>query len=162
ESAIKVIPTVGSWRSFVLVFSAFPDNLGNKMGKGTVSSFDRADRDAYLSLTSRGLPRPTTYGDFGIGLPTYPDPDAAWSPIPNIKYTDVDQWQVHRSFSKKDPSPQYVQLTKDLVAAPYFRGAGFSAGDNYIASVANGTSSGPGNATTYLRAGMAHHIQHVL
>ncbi|MDT9592625.1 hypothetical protein RDV89_06085 [Nocardioides zeae] len=162
ESALKVIPTIGAWRSLILTFSAFPDDMGNKMGRSTVGSFDRADRDAYLSLVSRGLPRDATYGDCGIGLPTYPNSDAAWSPIPNIKYTDVAEWRVHRGASKSAPSPQYVQLAKDLAAAPYYRGSGFSHGDGYIASVASGTSAGPGNATTYLRAGLSHHIEHVL
>lgn len=159
ETAMSVVPYLTDWRNFVVAFSAFPDQVGAQMGKDTVHDFSRADRRTYLSLLSRGVARTPVYADFGVGLPTYAD--VAFSPIPNIKYTDVSEWHVHRGKERTNPSPQYVSLAQAVAAAPYFRGAGFSSGDNYLAAVATG-GDGPGNATTYLRAAMSHHIHHVL
>lgn len=159
ESALTALPYLGGWRNLVVALSAFPTDLGAHMGKNTVQGFSRADRAAYMSLVARGIARTPVYADFGVGQPTYAD--VAFSPIPNIKYTDVAEWQVHRGATRTNPSPQYVQLATDVAAAPYFRGAPFSRGDAYITDVASRVD-GPGNATTYLRAAMSHHIEHVL
>ncbi|WGL54228.1 hypothetical protein P5P86_16780 [Nocardioides sp. BP30] len=159
NGALAVFPYLDRWRSLVLVFSAFPEDMGAQAPKSSVHPFPRDDREAYLALVARGLPRDATYGDFAVGQPSYGG--VPYTPVPNIKYTCVDVWRVHRGASRNDPSPQYIDLAKGVAASPYFRGNSFSAGDSYIASVANG-SDGPGNATTYLRAAMSHHVLHVL
>jgi hypothetical protein len=159
ESAMAAVPHLSDWRSLVVAQSAFPTDLGAQMGKDTVQAFPRADRAAYLTLGTRGPARMPTYADFGVGQPTYAD--IAFSPIPSIKYTDVSDWQVHRGAQRSNPSPQYISLATGVSRAAYFRGAGFSRGDAYIDNVAKRVD-GPGNATTYLRAAMSHHIHHVL
>lgn len=159
ESAMTALPYLQDWRNLVVAFSAFPADMGAHMGKNAVQGFSRADRAAYISMIARGVPRHPVYADFGVGQPTYAD--VAFSPIPNIKYTDVAEWQVHRGSQRANPSPQYVALATDVAAAPYFRGRGFSRGDEYVSDVATG-ADGPGNATTYLRAAMSHHLCHVL
>jgi hypothetical protein len=159
ESATAAVPYLPDWRNLVVALSAFPADLGAQMGKDTVQGFDRSDRAAYMSLIARGTSRATVYADFGVGQPTYAD--VAFSPIPNVKYTDVSEWHVHRGAQRANPSPQYVKISRDLSVAPYFRGSGFSRGDAYLDAVASG-SDGPGNATTYLRTAMSHHIAHVL
>ncbi|WP_422936568.1 beta family protein [Sinomonas sp. P47F7] len=47
------------------------------------------------------------------------------------------------------------------MAAPYYSGPRFSPGDRQIIDVASG-ASGPGNATTHLRAAMSRHLHVVL
>lgn len=154
------LPHTDQWRSLVVAFSAFPEAVGTIVAPGTVGSIARTDSASFAHLASSWTTRQLTYADYGVGVPTYAD--APWAPIPNIRYALVGEWRVHRALRRRDPSPQYVALAQQLAAADYFAGADFSPGDAYISSVANGSSAGPGNAGSYLRAAMSRHFHVVL
>ncbi|MQA35940.1 beta family protein [Modestobacter roseus] len=159
ESALRSVPNLTGWRSCTVAFSAFPESVGDVVQKNSVVQVARNDAQAYRALVARGPGRELTYGDYAVGVPTYAD--IAWSPIPSIRYTTDDTWAVHRAESRTNPSPQYVALAGDLVREPYFRGSGYSSGDAYLEAVASGVD-GPGNATTYLRSAISHHLAVVL
>jgi hypothetical protein len=159
EAALRVIPTLSAWRSLVVAFSAFPETLEPAAPKGTATPIPRDDASAFAALQGRFAERSLTYGDYTIGVPFYAD--VPWAPIPAIRYADGDRWMVHRGQSRNGRSAQYVQLATDVVTAPYFGGAGFSAGDQYLDAVANGRD-GPGNPMTYVRAGVSRHLAVVL
>lgn len=161
ESARRGLPYESDWRSLVVAFSAFPTQMGDVVAKNATSLVPRHDREAYLSVVARNIGggRDVTYADFAIGQPTYAD--VRFRAIPNIKYTGVTDWHIHRADSVQDPSPQYISLAQDLAASPYFRGASFSAGDDYLANVASGRD-GPGNATSYVHVAVSHHLNHVI
>jgi hypothetical protein len=158
EAALAATPALGAWRNVIVAFSAFPESLTD-VAKGTVTQFVREDALAFQALLGRGLPREVVFSDYGVGVPFYSD--AAWAPIPGIRYTVDGYWMVHRGMSKLNPSPQYQQLAANVVAAGTFAGAAFSAGDQYLDAVAGG-HAGPGSAMTYLRAAMSHHVACVL
>jgi hypothetical protein len=159
SAVLTNLPSLSDWRSLVVAFSAFPEVVGNAVAPGTVGSIPRTDAASYAHLASTWSTRKLTFADYGVGVPTYAD--TPWAPIPNIRYALADEWKVHRAHRKRNPSPQYVALARDVVAANYFGGADFSPGDAYINDVANG-SGGPGNAGSYLRAAMSRHFHVVL
>lgn len=159
EAALRVVPSLSDWRNVVVAFSAFPSNLGEWAAKSDVTQIIREDARSFAALLARGLDRAPVYGDYAIGFPFYAD--VPWGPIPAIRYAAGEAWMVHRGYSRQNRSPQYIGLARDVVAAPYFAGAGVSAGDEYLAGVAAGVD-GPGNPMTYLRAGVSRHIACVL
>ncbi|VXB03576.1 beta family protein [Aeromicrobium sp. 9AM] len=158
-TALNALPHLTQWRNVVTAFSAFPKLVGEHVPPSSVGSIPRTDAAAFNQLSSRWTTRTLVYADYGVGVPTYSD--VSWSPIPNIRYAVPGEWVVHRAATKNNPSPQYVQLAKDVVAAPYFAGASFSPGDAYIAAVATG-ADGPGNAGSYLKTAMSRHFHVVL
>ncbi|ORB08719.1 hypothetical protein BST30_01910 [Mycobacterium mantenii] len=159
SSVLAILPYLQDWRSLVVAFSAFPEVVGNIIAPGTVGSIPRTDAASFTYLTSTWRDRELTFADYGVGVPTYAD--TPYAPIPNIRYALPGEWRVHRAQQRRDPSPQYVALARDVVRANYFGGADFSPGDQYINNVANG-SDGPGNAGSYLRAAMSRHFHVVL
>lgn len=159
SSALAAVPHQDDWRNVVIAFSGFPETVGGMVGKSVVGSIPRADAAAFRHLRGRWAGRELLFADYAVGVPTYAD--IAFSPIPNIRYAVQGEWHVHRAASRANPSPQYVALAKDVVAAAYFSGAGYSPGDAYIAAVASG-ADGPGNAESYLKAAMSRHFHVVL
>lgn len=159
NASLAALPQIAAWRSIVVAFSAFPEQLSAHVPAASVRPIPRTDAAAYAHLVGRWTARPLVFGDYAVGVPTYAD--APWSPIPNIRYAVDGEWIIHRATSKRNPSPQYIQLAVDVAAARYFAGAAFSPGDRYIADVASGVD-GPGNAGSYLRAAMSRHFHVVL
>lgn len=142
EAGLHVLPYSAQSRNLVCAFSAFPDDLGSVAAKGATTPLPRDDAAAYATLIGRNPARVPVYADHAVGTPFYQD--VPWAPIPSVRYTIAGHWMVHRGVSKSNRSAQYVHLSQDLVAAPYFDGAAFSPGDSYFESVATGVG-GPGN-----------------
>lgn len=149
---------IDAWRSVVMSFSAFPEQLGKVAAANTVTAIPRADAAAFTIVRST-TELPLVYGDYAVGTPVYGA--APFAPIPNIRYAAGCDWQIHRAKTRKSPSSQYIALANDVVRAPYYDGASFSPGDSQISDVASGTG-GPGNATTHLRAATSRHLHLVL
>ncbi len=159
-TALNAVPHVQRWRSLVTAFSGFPQaGVSAMVATNSVGTIPRTDAAAFSHLVARWSVRDLTFADFGVGVPTYAE--APWTPIPNIRYAVHGEWIIHRAATKTNPSPQYVQLARDVTSSRYFRGAAFSEGDRYLSDVASG-SDGPGNAGSYLRMAMSHHFAVVL
>lgn len=157
SQALRELPYT-DWRSLVVAFSAFPAVVGEVVQKGTVAALPREDAAAFVAVRRlSGLA--LVYSDYAVGVPTYSE--IAFSPIPNIRYASDADWHVHRGHARANPSPQYRELARAVVAASYYSGVSFSPGDREINDVASGIS-GPGNATTHLRAAMSRHLHLVL
>lgn len=147
-----------SWHEVVVAFSAFPQAVGNVAVKSSVTALAREDALAF-NQTKANSPLEITYGDYGIGTPTYGQ--ASYSPIPNLKYASGMEWKIHRGESRNDPSPQIRAIAKDIVQSSYFSGTDFSPADKMINDIAS-SASGPGNATTHVSIGMCRHFHVVL
>lgn len=159
STVLANLPNPDIWRSVVVAFSAFPASVGDIVARESVGSIPRTDAASFAQLLRTWNGRALTYADYGVGVPTYAD--VPFAPIPNIRYALDDEWRIHRARERRNPSPQYVSLARDLASTDYFAGAAFSPADAYIANVANG-SDGPGNAMTYLRVAMSRHFHVVL
>lgn len=159
EAALRTLPAIGAWRSVVVAFSAFPERLGDVVSPSSVGQLPREDALAFTTLAARGVDRELVYGDYAVGTPFYAD--IPWAPIPALRYASGEHWFVHRGATKANRSAQYVALAADLVSAGHFAGSGTSRGDQYFSDVASGVD-GPGNPTTYVRAGTSRHLACVL
>lgn len=155
--ALKSI-NVDDWLSVVLSFSAFPPELGKVAATDTVTAISRDDAKSFATVqNSTGLN--LVYADYAVGTPLYGG--APFAPIPNIRYAANSHWKIHRGKQRKNPSQQYRDLANDIINATYYDGPQFSPGDKQISEVASQVS-GPGNATTHLRAATSRHLHLVL
>lgn len=158
--AVQALQTlnIASWRMTVLAFSAFPFELGKVAQKSSTTAIPRDDAQAF-TLTVQATEMTLIYSDYGVGNPSYSQ--AAFSPIPNLKYAAGSNWMIHRASSRSNPAPQIQSIASDIVSAPYYGGPSFSEADSKIDAIAS-ASSGPGNATTHVEIGMNRHFHVVL
>lgn len=147
------------WRSYFVVAGGYP---GNPTGVviGSVTSLPRADWNFWLTGRS-GFPVQTTYGDYGVDTPTFTASGGrAYS---NIKYTTLSHWLFIRGENVTTPGGYGIfnDNCRILVAHSEFKGAAFSAGDNFFNMKAT-TGATSGNATQWRMAMYSHHIAMVL
>lgn len=159
EAALRSAPNLGAWRNVILALSAFPESVGDVVPPSTVGQLPREDALAFTTVMQRGPVREPIYADYALGTPVYAD--IPWAPIPALRYASGEHWFIHRGATKANRSAQYVALAGELVASPHFAGAAASRGDQYFSDVAAGVD-GPGNPTTYVRAGTSRHLACVL
>lgn len=161
---IAAVPTITAWRTFSVVFSAFPPDL-SAVSTTRTGRLPRNDAAAWRALTSAGLPRTPTYGDYGPENPQYPslDPRLPTS-VASVRYTSDRHWLVVRGQLIRRPRgigyDQFRDLSARVMAEPEYRGAGFSPGDQYIDQCAAG-GVGTGNLQTWRYVAFSHHLVHV-
>jgi len=127
-----------------------------------VIALPRREWILWQTLAAPGtLIRRPSYGDYGIQNPT--SQAAPYTGNAAIRYTDSAVFLIFRGnrlIGRFGGYGQYQALAKACVAHPSYRRAKYSAGDLFIAGVANGTA-GPGNLATWRYVGMNQHITYV-
>lgn len=154
---ISALPHLADWRSFTVVSSAFPGNLGGRTG---ITTAPRGERDLWLTLLAQNPVRKPTYGDYAIETPGFFDFLPYMEPFAAIRYAATSEWLIVRGTSVRKP-PKYDQfrhLSATVVAHRSFKGAAFSWGDGFIAACANGTGT-LGSLTTWRAVGTNHHLE---
>lgn len=162
SAIVSGLPNVGGWRSLIVASSAFPENLAG-FPAGTVSSTPRVDWAIWLALRARQLPRPVSFGDYGINHPiqTEIDPRIIRMSV-SLRYTLNDRWLILKGRNARDYGhQQFNRICATLVSRPDFAGNAFSAADHFIAQCAQ-DQAGPGNATTWRQVGTNHHLTRVV
>lgn len=166
----KTIPYLLEWNSFTFLSGTFTRDLtGFKPG---VHLHPRVEwRKWYEEIGLKGLARRPSYGDYTIQHPIYYEPPSFPSISASIRYTTDRDWVIMRGESvKKDGGPGYGQYLGNallLSKRDEFCGNNFSAGDKYIYEKGQqlegfGNLEKTGNATTWLQAGVNHHIAFVV
>ncbi|RZU42420.1 beta family protein [Edaphobacter modestus] len=162
RSIFTMIPREVSWRRMTLAAASFPEDLSD-VSAATIVKLPRHEWDLWKTLQKRpgALPRPDLiFGDYAMAHPvakTNIDPRTMRMSA-NIRYTAVDDWLVIKGRNvRKYGFDQYFELCRLLVSRPEYSGRNFSWGDSYIAACAEATL-GPGNATTWRKVGVNHHI----
>jgi hypothetical protein len=111
---------------------------------------------------SHDLPCKTNYGDYTIQHPIFSIIDYPPNFSASIRYTVEENWLIMRGKSAKDHGfDQWPANAQLLALHDDFRGAEFSYGDWYISQMGDnlGTANeSNGNAETWLRAGINHHL----
>lgn len=160
-SVLRELSLQGPWRTLTLASGAFPVNLaGFKTGAHAIERKDWKLYERVVDQTLGGV----LYGDYGVNYTDAFDMDPrAIRMSANLRYTHFDHWRVYKARSVKEYGfDQYKQLCQLLVASSEYFGPGFSEGDKSIFSMATDLSKGPGNATTWRRDAMNHHLHVVL
>ena len=149
------------WRTLTVISGAFPKNLsGFSVGEHEHARSDWvAWRDEVLA--GKRLARIPTFGDYTTQHGLFAEPPRRANFSASIRYTADDYWVIMRGEGVlNDSGPGYAQWPANaqlLCERPEFCGPEFSIGDEYIHEMAQQTAR-PGNAETWLRAGVNHHM----
>jgi len=166
-----LFPDIERWRTFTIVSGAFPKDLtGFTIGRHLI---ERRDWLAWLGLvTPEGsLPRTPTFGDYTIQHPIFSEPPRDANFSASIRYTSEQNWLIMRGEGvRHSGSPGFAQWPANaelLCDRAEFCGPDFSYGDEYIDRMSLETQKPredmrPGNATTWLLAGINHHLTFVV
>ena len=153
------IPNLRAWRGFAVISGAFPQDLIEfELG---YNKTERIDWNNWVDpKTFDKLLRKPAFGDYTIQCPTYKEPPRISFPSASIRYTANTEFVIMRGQGgPKKETKQYLANAQLLAGLQEFDGANFSYGDAYIAEKAKDLSSSQtGSPTTWLVAGINHHL----
>lgn len=161
RSVFWMIPKRERWRRMILAAASFPEDLSDVSAATTVT-LPRHEWDLWKTLQKRpaALPRrDLIFGDYAMAHPIAKTLDPRTMRMSaNIRYTTQDEWLVIKGRNVRQYGfSQYFDLCRLLVDRPEYSGRHYSWGDGYIADCAEATQ-GPGNATTWRKVGVNHHL----
>jgi len=161
--ALGKIPNLPSYRNFILVGCAFPRTLSEIATPG--GFIDRHDWRFYVEFLAK-LPRdmhPPTFGDYATVNPAFVAKMdmRKVNPAGKVVYAAKDRWLIRKGGAFRGNEKQMHGLCDDVVKSGVFRGAAFSAGDDYIDKCAK-KSVGPSNQTRWKSVAINHHIMQVI
>lgn len=155
------LPYPRAWRGVTMLAGSFPPNLIDlELGDHVVPRLEWRKYRHLVEEWPAEQPVPG-FGDFATQHAEFQEPKIPCFPSLSVRYTGDDDWLVLRgsSYKSKDGggSRQFIGHARFLAQQPWFSGAGFSAGDQYIAerTLADAT---PGNHQTWLSASINHHL----
>jgi len=163
KGVLSSIPFLHNWRSITLSGTSFPADLGS-VDSNSIGILQRGEWLIWKNIVkSLSLGRSLYFGDYGISNPAPFEADPRFINMSaNIRYTADDKYIIFKGrMIKRYGGAQYHQLAQQVVAHPEYYGAGFSTGDQFINEVAN-NNDGPGNATSWRKAGTNHHLTLVI
>jgi hypothetical protein len=162
KETLERVPFLEEWRSFIIAGGAFPKDLSDfpKHGHYQVQRLDFKLWDEYTRHS--GLKRPVSFSDYTIQHPIFYGHTPGVNPSASIRYTNDFQWEIMRGegLRNKDGAghKQYPAHAKLLIEQSFFKGASYSTGDTYIAERGREDNTLSGNPTTWLTAGINHHL----
>jgi hypothetical protein len=161
RSVFSMIPKKDEWRNIILAAASFPEDLSD-VDAATTTTLPRHEWDLWKTLQRRPnvLPRrDLIFGDYAISHPIPKELDPRTMRMSaNIRYTTHENWLVVKGRNVRQYGfDQYFDLCGTLAGRPEYCGQDYSWGDEYIAECAS-RSKGPGNATTWRKVGVNHHM----
>lgn len=160
---IDTLPYLHEWRNIILCGTGFPKNLSD-VGANTIDQIERSEWIIWKRIMRTGtIKREPIFGDYGISNPEPFEGDPRFINMSaNIRYTADDKFLIFKGLvTRRYGNGQYHQLADQVVRHPEYSGRNFSAGDLYIDDVAQ-NKDGPGNATSWRKAGTNHHLTYVI
>lgn len=160
SAQLKRLPSLKDWRTVILSGGAFPKDL-SEFEKHSHNQVIRYDWRVWNALRNTGLPRVPLYSDYAIQHPIFYGQIPGTNTSASIRYADDQQWEISRGEGLRNKNgaghQQYPALAQLIIGQNYFKGADYSDGDKYIAERAADTTK-TGNPTTWLKAGLNHHL----
>lgn len=157
----SAMPSLACWRTFTAASGAFPRDLtGFTIGQHNLPRFDWM---GWRDQVTRGpIPRRLpAFADYTIQHAQFAEPPERANFSASIRYTSDNCWVIMRGESVfQDNGPGFDQWPANaqmVCARNEYCGPTFSDGDRYISEMAAQTLR-TGNAETWLRAGINHHI----
>lgn len=157
-SVVKRLGGRGHWRTVAAISGAFPKDLtGFSPGEHL---HPRGDLTWWRSQAPGGQP-PCAFGDYAIQHPIFSEPPGRANFSASIRYATEEHWVVMRGEGVfNDDGPGFAQWPANaqlLCDRTEFCGSQFSDGDRYISAMGQQAET-TGNAETWLRAGLNHHM----
>jgi hypothetical protein len=163
RTALTKIGDLDTYRSFVLIGTAFPDSLKDivKPG-GVVERHDWKFYRAFIAALPAKMRRPA-YGDYTIVHPTFTASMdmRTIKPAGKLIYTAKGDWIIRKGGAFRTNPAQMHSHCEYVVKSGEFKGAAFSAGDDYIEKCARKKEE-CSTLTRWKEIGINHHIMHVL
>lgn len=157
---LKRLPALKNWRTIILSGGAFPKDL-SEFEKHSHNQVIRHDWRVWNALRNTELPRIPLYSDYAIQHPIFYGQIPGTNTSASVRYADDQRWEVSRGEGLRNKNgaghQQYPALAQLIIDQNYFKGADYSDGDKYIAERAADTTK-TGNPTTWLKAGLNHHL----
>ncbi|MCW5888936.1 MAG: hypothetical protein KIT14_00135 [bacterium] len=163
RATLDLVPRVSEWRTLTVLSGAFPLGLG-PLVSGTWNAADRSDWGGWRRVVSRPdrVPRLPSYGDYGIGHPDLP-PTGRATILAQLRYSIDTQfmiWKGGNVFKQAQGYGQFLAICRNLIRQQWYDGRTFSAADAEIYEKAT-VGGSPGNAETWRRIGLNHHLEKV-
>lgn len=160
RSVLSMLPAPAEWRSVIIAAASFPEDLSAVNTSSSVT-MPREEWNLWRALQRKPslLPANLIFADYAISHPLIRGIDPRIMRMSaSIRYTTPDSWLVMKGRNVGQYGfEQYFELCKRLIARPEYAGANFSWGDEFIDKCAR-REAGPGNATTWRKVGVNHHI----
>jgi len=159
------LPTVRAWRTLTVAGGSFPRDLS-----GFAVGQHRHPRHEWRMWTREvldadGVERRVSFADYTTQHAVFAEPPRRANFSASIRYTSTDYWVVMRGEGVfNDDSAGFAQWPANaslLCDREEFCGPRFSAGDSYISSHSV-LGASTGNAESWLRAGVNHHMAFVV
>jgi len=158
------VPCTPSWREFVLLGGSFLRDLnGLAVGTRAHQRWDWFHWESWARVARHRMRLPV-FSDYTVQHAVYHEPVEGSNPSASVRYAARNHyWAIVRGealYNRRTGEPRYDQYfgnAQVLVAHDAFEGEHYSFGDRYISDVA-ARRDGPGTPTTWLAAGINHHI----
>jgi len=158
------VPYMATWKESVVVAGSFLRDLdGLPVGTRFHIRWDWLHWESWARVIRHTSTRPPIYSDYTIQHAIFREPVVGSNPTASIRYAAGDYWVIVRGealWNRRKQESRYRQYfgnARLLADRDEFKGAPYSFGDRYISEVAR-QRTGPGTPTTWLAAGMNHHI----
>lgn len=159
---LSLIPEISRWRNFIISGGAFPKDLSGFHKHGHYE-LERLDWILWKNITdSKKIKRDIIFSDYTIQHPIHRILGPGLNISASIRYTNDEKWEIMRGEGLRNEKgagyQQYPAHAKLIVQQPFYKGDDFSYGDRYIADRALSDNKKSGNPTTWLTAGINHHL----
>lgn len=164
ERCLKAIPHLTMWRKVYVAATGFPERLAEAVPTGQIDTVPRLGLQVWARLAD-------TFHNVDLGMADYvvDNPDASRqleqlnssyiiAPV-DLRYTTDDGFLIFKG--GKADYKLFFDHCETLVTRSEFKGSDFSWGDAEIARRAlrqEGDKVGPGNATTWRKIAINHHL----
>ena len=165
KSVIKKLshlPDINKWRSFIISGGAFPKDLTDFLKHGHYK-LERLDWNLWQNIINdETLKRQPIFSDYTIQHPIHYGHIPGANTSASIRYTNDEKWEIIRGEGLRNKKgaghKQYPAHAQLIVQQSFFKGANYSFGDTYIVERASPGNKNNGNPTTWLIAGINHHL----
>jgi hypothetical protein len=164
KETVAQLPNLSKWRTLCLIGGSFPIDLSNfSVGEHELQRDDYLHWLAQVQMKSSN--RLPTFGDYTVQHPFIRELAKFPNLSVSIRYTSKKHWVIMRGQGVRNPNgsgySQWPANAAMLCLRNEFVGRDFSKGDEYIYDMGE-QSETTGNATTWIRASINHHLTFVV
>jgi len=158
--------------TLVVTGSSIPSNISELIETGGAKMVPRLEYHLWRHLVKDAVLQDVRFGDYGVVSPEYSDVELQPELLrtvstPRAFYPHGDSMLAVRGISfKAHPlgNGQYFEIADLIQRQPFFRGAGYSFGDDYIYERSTSSAKRPpkaGNAGSWVKSTLASHITYL-
>lgn len=159
--SFRQISEIGLWNAVVFQATNYPEANPAPAGGGTRVA--RLEWDVWRRATEidKVVRQGLSYGDFAADSAKFKFGGKRAKIIPHYRYATETEWVVIRGGKDESMSAAMARIARQITDSKDFAGRNFSRADEMMHDLSLGLT-GPGNATTWRRINIGHHITRVV